>query len=74
MRRAASRCAPQIANAIFASSDGCIDSPAMTNQPREPLASLPIPGINTRTSSTMLTAKPVNARLRMVCTRILMAA
>jgi hypothetical protein len=73
-RRAASRCAPQMAKAIFASSDGCIDSPATTNQPREPLASLPIPGISTSTSSTMVIAKPVNARLRMVCTRIRIAA
>ena len=45
IRRAASRCAPQIANAILASSDGCMESPATTNQPRDPLASLPIPGI-----------------------------
>ena len=62
IRRAASRCAPQIANAIFASSDGCMDNPATTNQPRDPLASLPIPGISTRTSSTMVIAKAVNAQ------------
>ena len=44
MRRAASRCAPQIANAILASSEGCMERPATTNQPRDPLASVPIPG------------------------------
>ena len=56
MRRAASRCAPQMANAILASSEGCIEKPATTNQPREPLASLPIPGTSTRTSKMMVTA------------------
>jgi hypothetical protein len=61
MRRAASKCAPQIANAILVSSEGCIERPAITNHPRDPLASLPIPGINTSTSITMVTAKPVNA-------------
>ena len=70
MRRAASRCAPQIANAIFASSEGCMENPAITNQPREPLASLPIPGISTRTSMTMVSANPLNARLRISCTGI----
>ena len=69
-RRAASRCAPQSRNAIFASSDGCIEKPAMTNQPREPLATLPIPGMSTRTSRTIETANPENARLRIICTGI----
>ena len=41
-----------------------MENPATTNQPREPLASLPIPGMSTRTSSTMVTAKPGNARPR----------
>ena len=63
-------CAPQMANAILASSDGCMDSPATTNQPRDPLATLPIPGISTRTSSTTVSAKPENARLRISCTGI----
>ena len=70
MRRAASRCAPQIRNAILASSDGCMEKPATTNQPREPLATLPIPGINTRTNRMTVTAKPVKARLRMIWTGI----
>ena len=65
MRRAASRCAPQIANAIFASSEGCIEKPATTNHPRDPLASLPIPGTSTSTSITIVTAKPENAMRRM---------
>ncbi len=65
MRRAASRCAPQIAKAILVSSEGCIEKPATTNQPREPLASLPIPGISTSTSMAMVAAKPVNAIRRM---------
>ncbi|CFA91904.1 Uncharacterised protein [Mycobacterium tuberculosis] len=65
MRRAASRCAPQMANAILASSEGCIEKPATTNQPREPLASLPIPGTSTSTSITMVIAKPEKAMRRM---------
>ena len=44
IRRAASRCAPQMANAILASSDGCMEKPATTNHLREPLARLPMPG------------------------------
>src|SRR6478736_2510870 len=64
MRRAASRCAPQMANAIFASSEGCMENPANTNQPREPLASLPIPGMSTRTSMMMVIANPLNAMPR----------
>ena len=35
MRRAASRCAPQMANAILVSSEGCIEKPAITNHFRE---------------------------------------
>ena len=31
-----------------------MENPAITNQPREPLASLPIPGTSTRTSKTMV--------------------
>ncbi len=69
-RRAASRWAPQIANAIFASSEGCMENPAITNQPRDPLASLPIPGTSTRTSMTMVSANPLNAMLRISCTGI----
>ncbi|CNJ01197.1 Uncharacterised protein [Mycobacterium tuberculosis] len=56
IRRAASRCAPQMANAILASSDGCIEKPATTNHLREPLARLPIPGIRTSTSKMMVIA------------------
>ncbi len=47
-----------------------MDHPATTNQPRDPLATLPIPGISTRISSTMERAKPENARLRISCTGI----
>ena len=47
-----------------------MENPAITNQPREPLASLPIPGISTRTSMTMVSANPLNARLRISCTGI----
>ena len=65
MRRAASRCAPQMAKAILASSDGCIEKPATTNQPRDPLDSLPIPGMSTRTSMTMVSANAGNASRRM---------
>ncbi len=65
IRRAASRCAPQIANAILVSSEGCIEKPAMTNHPRDPLASLPIPGTSTSTSMTMVIAKAENAMRRM---------
>jgi len=61
MRREASRCAPQIANAIFANSEGCIENPDTTNQPRDPWASLPIPGMSTSTSMTMVSAKPAKA-------------
>jgi hypothetical protein len=53
-----------MANAIFASSEGCIENPPNTNHPREPLATLPIPGTSTSTSSTTLIAKPGNASLR----------
>ena len=61
IRRAASRCAPQMANAILASSEGCIEKPATTNHLREPLARLPIPGISTSTSKMMLIAKLAKA-------------
>ena len=44
MRRAASRWAPQMANAILVSSEGCIEKPAITNHPREPLAACRFPG------------------------------
>ena len=56
MRRAASRCAPQMANAILASSEGCIEKPAITNHLREPLARLPIPGTSTSTSKMIVTS------------------
>ena len=59
-----------MANAIFASSEGCMENPATTNHPREPLASLPIPGISTRTSMTTVSANPLKARLRIICTGI----
>ncbi len=46
-----------------------MENPATTNQPRDPLATVPMPGgINTNTSSTIVTANPVNARLRITCT------
>ena len=70
MRRAASRCAPQIASAILASSEGCMENPAKTNQPREPLATLPIPGISTRINNTMVMANPVKANLRITDTGV----
>ena len=66
IRRAASRCAPQMAKAILASSEGCMENPPKTNQPREPLATLPIPGTSTSTSRTMVNAKAGNASLRMI--------
>ena len=68
IRRAASRCAPQTANAILANSEGCMDSPPMTNHPRVPLATRPIPGISTRISNTTVTAKAANAVRRMKLT------
>lgn len=58
-----------MANAILVSSDGCIDSPATTNQPREPLDSWPMPGISTSTSITIVTANAENAVLRRKLTR-----
>ena len=61
MRRVASRCAPQIANAILVSSEGCMESPATTNQPRVPLDSCPMPGMSTSTSSTIVMANAENA-------------
>ena len=54
-RRVASRCAPQMAKAILASSDGCIEKPAITNHLRDPLARLPIPGTSTSTSRMTVT-------------------
>ena len=42
-----------------------MDNPATTNQPRDPLASLPIPGINTRISITIVSAKAGKAKRRM---------
>ena len=63
-----------MANAILASSDGCMENPATTNQPREPLASLPIPGISTRISSTIVNAKPGNASRRIRLTGMRSAA
>ncbi len=68
IRRAASRCAPQIANAILASSEGCMENPAITNQPRDPLASLPIPGTSTSTSRNNVNAKENVAVLRITRT------
>ena len=65
MRRAASRCAPQMAKAILVNSEGCMEKPATTNHPREPLASFPIPGMSTSTSKTMVSAKPEKAMRRM---------
>ena len=35
-----------------------MENPATTNQPREPLATLPIPGISTRTSMTTADREP----------------
>ena len=64
IRREASRWAPQTAKAILVSSEGCIDRPPTTNQPRVPLASCPIPGISTRTSRTIVVANPANATRR----------
>ena len=65
IRRAASRCAPQTTKAILASSEGCMDRPPTTNQPRVPLATRPMPGMSTRTSNTIVTAKARNAVRRM---------
>ena len=72
IRRAASRWAPQMANAILVSSDGCMDNPAITNQPRVPLDSVPMPGTRTSTSSTIVVAKAGKAsrRIRFTGTRI----
>ncbi len=55
MRRDASKWAPQIANAILASSEGCIEKPATTNHLREPLARFPMPGTSTSTSKMIVT-------------------
>ena len=54
-RRAASRCAPQMAKAILASSDGCMEKPAMTNHFRDPLARFPMPGTSTSTNRMTVT-------------------
>ncbi|CAG6930068.1 hypothetical protein PICSAR104_04083 [Mycobacterium avium subsp. paratuberculosis] len=54
-RRAASMCAPQMAKAILASSEGCMENPATTNHLRDPLARLPIPGTSTSTSRMTVT-------------------
>ena len=64
MRRAANRCDPQTTKAILVSSEGCMDSPPMTNQPRVPLAMRPIPGISTSTNITMVAENAKNAVLR----------
>ena len=53
-RRDASRCAPHTQSATFTSSDGCTDSPEMTNQRRAPWLSVPTPGISTSASSTVV--------------------
>ena len=37
----------------------------MTNQPREPLDRVPMPGMSTSTKSTMVNANPANAVRRM---------
>ena len=65
IRRVASRCAPQITKAILVNSEGCMDRPPTTNQPRVPLATWPIPGMSTSTSMTIVTAKAGNAIRRM---------
>ena len=68
IRRDASRCEPHTANAILVSSEGCMDRPPTTNQPRVPLDSRPMPGISTRISSTIVTAKARKAVRRMKLT------
>ena len=68
MRRVASRCAPQITKAIFASSDGCMENPPKTNQPRVPLAIFPMPGMSTRTSKMIVVANAGKAMRRRKCT------
>ncbi|SHX05240.1 Uncharacterised protein [Mycobacteroides abscessus subsp. abscessus] len=65
MRRVASRCEPQIAKAILVSSDGCMEKPATTNQPRAPLDRWPMPGISTSAISTRLTMNAGSAIRRM---------
>ena len=59
-----------MAKAILATSEGCMEKPPTTNHPRDPLASLPIPGTRTSTSRIMLKAKPENAMRRMTRTGI----
>ena len=41
-----------------------MDSPAITNQPRVPLDSVPMPGTSTSTSITIVVANAGNARRR----------
>ena len=54
-----------MAKAILVSSEGCMEKPAMTNQPRVPLDRVPIPGTRTRATRIRLTTKAGRAMRRM---------
>ena len=64
IRRAARMWEPHTTKAILASSEGCMDSPATTNQPRVPLASCPMPGMSTNTSIATVVANAAKAMRR----------